>query len=161
MRGRPARLAARPDADAALPRARRRRHDLCVPLPLPLDRAVFGIANPRFHSGVPWEGGLPEMAATYLQMIRNTVTKSPEYPALAPCSSSAGRGGKRRRRILLGGWSLGGLLSLEIARQLGDEDEDMELVGLVMVDSVYPVWPRARGSRSGGSWTGRSPRRRT
>ncbi|KZL80924.1 thioesterase domain-containing protein [Colletotrichum incanum] len=110
-----------------------------------LDRAVFGIANPRFHSGVPWEGGLPEMAATYLQMIRNTVTKSQEYPALAPYSSSAGSNGKRRRRILLGGWSLGGLLSLEIARQLGDEDEDIELVGLVMIDSVYPVWPA--GSR--------------
>ncbi|WQF89824.1 Putative thioesterase, alpha/Beta hydrolase [Colletotrichum destructivum] len=129
----------------------------------PLDRAVFGIANPRFHSGVPWDGGLPEMAAAYIQMIRNTVTKSPEYPALAPFSPSpsstsplpvAGRGGKttttttttrRRRRILLGGWSLGGLLSLEIARQLGDEDEDLEIVGLVAVDSVYPVWPE--GSR--------------
>ncbi|KAJ0148043.1 hypothetical protein CTA2_735 [Colletotrichum tanaceti] len=125
-----------------------------------LDRAVFGIANPRFHSGVPWDGGLPEMAAAYIPMIRNTVTKSPEYPALAPFSpSAAGRGGKtatttttttttttrRRRRILLGGWSLGGLLSLEIARQLGDEDEDLEIVGLVAVDSVYPVWPE--GSR--------------
>ncbi|GJC89254.1 putative thioesterase gloN [Colletotrichum liriopes] len=101
----------------------------------PLDRAVFGIANPRFHSGVPWEGGLPEMAATYLQMIRNTVVKSPEYPALAPSAAEDPAG-----RV-----ELGGLLSLEIARQLGDEDEDMELVGLVMVDSVYPVWPA--GSR--------------
>ncbi|KAK2025543.1 alpha/beta-hydrolase [Colletotrichum zoysiae] len=84
-----------------------------------LGRAVFGIANPRFESGVPWDGGLPEMAAAYLRMIRATP----------------------RRRILLGGWSLGGMLSLEIARQLGDEDEDIEIVGLVIVDSVYPVWP--------------------
>ncbi|KAK1998302.1 alpha/beta-hydrolase [Colletotrichum falcatum] len=115
----------------------------------PLGRAVFGIANPRFHSGVPWDGGLPEMAETYLQMIRATVTKSRDYPALAPRSPApAGRGGgggKPRRRILLGGWSLGGMLSLEIARQLGDEDEDIEVVGLVIVDSVYPVWPE--GSR--------------
>ncbi|KAK2009264.1 thioesterase domain-containing protein [Colletotrichum eremochloae] len=112
----------------------------------PLDRAVFGIANPRFHSGVPWDGGLPEMAATYLRMIRTTVTKSRDYPALAPRSSPpAGRGGKPRRRILLGGWSLGGMLSLEIARQLGDEDDDIEIAGLVIIDSVYPVWPE--GSR--------------
>ncbi|EFQ26009.1 thioesterase domain-containing protein [Colletotrichum graminicola] len=112
----------------------------------PLDRAVFGIANPRFHSGVPWDGGLPEMAATYLRMIRATVTKGRDYPAQAPRSpppprSSRGGGGKPRRRILLGGWSLGGMLSLEIARQLGDEDEDIEIAGLVIVDSVYPVWP--------------------
>ncbi|KAK1969121.1 thioesterase domain-containing protein [Colletotrichum sublineola] len=112
----------------------------------PLDRAVFGIANPRFYSGVPWDGGLPEMAATYLRMIRTTVTKSRDYPALAPRSSPpAGRGGKPRRRILLGGWSLGGMLSLEIARQLGDEDDDIEIAGLLIIDSVYPVWPE--GSR--------------
>ncbi|KAK1978345.1 hypothetical protein LZ30DRAFT_825097 [Colletotrichum cereale] len=119
----------------------------------PLDRAVFGIANPRFHSGVPWDGGLPEMAATYLRMIRATVTKGRDYPARAPRSPplprAAGRGrnggGKARRRILLGGWSLGGMLSLEMARQLGDDDEDIEIVGLVIVDSVYPVWPA--GSR--------------
>ncbi|WYZ46602.1 hypothetical protein EsH8_IX_000827 [Colletotrichum jinshuiense] len=120
----------------------------------PLDRAVFGIANPRFHSGVPWAGGLPEMAAAYLQMIRYTVTKGHEFPALAPYSysSAAGADGKtrRRRKILLGGWSLGGLLSLEIARQLGPHDDDIEVVGLVMVDSVYPVWPE--GSRAKIAW---------
>jgi hypothetical protein len=26
-----------------------------------LDRAVYAIQNPRFYSGKPWEGGLPEM----------------------------------------------------------------------------------------------------
>ncbi|OHE92811.1 thioesterase domain-containing protein [Colletotrichum orchidophilum] len=111
-------------------------------------RAVFGIANPRFHSGVPWEGGVPEMAATYLLMIRNTVTKGREYPALAPYSSHAD-GRPKRRRILLGGWSLGGLLSLEIARLLGEDDRDFEIVGLVMVDSVYPVWPEGSNLKIG------------
>ncbi|UQC84358.1 thioesterase domain-containing protein [Colletotrichum lupini] len=107
-------------------------------------RAVFGIANPRFHSGVPWEGGVPEMAAAYLQMIRNTVTKGREFPAQAPYSyvTTADGGRLKRRRILLGGWSLGGLLSLEIARLVGEEDRDVEIVGLLFVDSVYPVWPK-------------------
>ncbi|KAK1655001.1 Alpha/Beta hydrolase protein [Colletotrichum phormii] len=114
-------------------------------------RAVFGIANPRFHSGVPWEGGVPEMAAAYLQMIRTTVTKGREYPAQAPYSytTTADGGRLKRRRILLGGWSLGGLLSLEIARLIGDEDRDIEIVGLVMVDSVYPVWPEGSSLKIG------------
>lgn len=84
------------------------------------------------------------MAAAYLQMIRNTVTKGREYPAQAPYSyvTTADGGRLKRRRILLGGWSLGGLLSLEIARLVGEEDRDIEIVGLLLVDSVYPVWPK-------------------
>lgn len=36
----------------------------------PLDRAVYGISDPRFNSGKPWDGGIPEMARAYLQMIK-------------------------------------------------------------------------------------------
>ncbi|KAF5519952.1 Nonribosomal peptide synthetase imqB [Colletotrichum aenigma] len=117
----------------------------------PLDRAVFGIANPRFTSGTEWPGGVPEMARAYLRMIRNTVAGA-EYPPMAPCTLT--KDGRRRWKILLGGWSLGGLLSLEIARLLvtgkneggvdegaGDGGDEVEIVGLVMIDSVCPVWP--------------------
>ncbi|TEA13272.1 putative thioesterase BOA10 [Colletotrichum sidae] len=122
-----------------------------------LDRAVFGIASPRFHSATAWEGGLPEMARVYLRMIRNTIL-GPEYPPLAPFSTD----GTRRRKILLGGWSLGGLLALEIARLLvtganalgADEDGDdagvgIEIVGLVFIDSIYPVWPAGSEAKLG------------
>lgn len=43
-----------------------------------------------------------------------------------------------RGRILLGGWSLGGLLSLEMARILAD-DPLYTVVGIVMVDSICPT----------------------
>ncbi|WP_254558086.1 hypothetical protein, partial [Salmonella enterica] len=54
---------------------------------------------------------------------------------------------------------LGGLLALEIARLVctganadGPVEEDdggygVEIVGLVLVDSVYPVWPAGSGLR--------------
>lgn len=40
-------------------------------------------------------------------------------------------------RILLGGWSLGGLLSLEMARVLAG-DSQFTVLGLVMIDSICP-----------------------
>ncbi|KAF9872050.1 hypothetical protein CkaCkLH20_10387 [Colletotrichum karsti] len=116
----------------------------------PLSRAVFGIANPRFHSATPWDGGVPEMARAYLRMIRGTLA-SPEWPPMAPCTLT--RDGRKKWKILLGGWSLGGLLALEIARLLNTganalgpdegpgEGDDVEIAGMVVIDSVYPVWP--------------------
>jgi thioesterase domain-containing protein len=83
----------------------------------PLDRPVYGIANPRFETGLqPWEGGIPEMATHYIGLIRQVIPNG---------------------KILLGGWSLGGLISLEIARQLVD-DKDIKIVGMIFIDSVYP-----------------------
>lgn len=48
-------------------------------------------------------------------------------------------------RILLGGWSLGGLLSLEMARVLAG-DQDFTVVGIVMMDSICPA---ARTTKTG------------
>jgi thioesterase domain-containing protein len=39
----------------------------------PIGRDVFAIANPRFDDGVPWDGGIPEMARTYAQIIKARV----------------------------------------------------------------------------------------
>lgn len=83
----------------------------------PLGRIVYEIHNPHFYSAKPWPGGIPEMARHYVGLMRNAVP---------------------RGRILLGGWSLGGLLSLEMARFLVG-DPDFTVIGIAMVDSICPA----------------------
>ena len=98
-----------------------------------IQRPVYGISNPNFDSGDPWEGGIPEMAAVYAGLIHKTVaTKG------FPVKRRYGQ----RLKILLGGWSLGGVLSLEIAHLLRTDDK-LEVVGIVMVDSLYPEHPKS------------------
>jgi thioesterase domain-containing protein len=97
-----------------------------------LKRPVYGIWNPRFYSGNPWDDGLDEMARTYVDMVRKTVS-SPSFP------TKPSRIGQKVK-LLLGGWSLGGLLSIEVAHLLVD-DPEIEVAGLLMVDSIYPVRP--------------------
>ncbi|KAK2603134.1 hypothetical protein N8I77_009613 [Diaporthe amygdali] len=82
----------------------------------PVGRLVYEIHNPHFYSGKPWPGGIPEMARHYVELMRNVVPHG---------------------RILLGGWSLGGLLSIEMARVLAD-DPMFTVIGIVMVDSICP-----------------------
>lgn len=38
-----------------------------------LDRPVYAIGNPRYDSGEPWTGGIPEMARAYAQMVRKAL----------------------------------------------------------------------------------------
>ncbi|KAK4240168.1 hypothetical protein C8A03DRAFT_13475 [Achaetomium macrosporum] len=84
-----------------------------------LGRPVFGIANPNYPSGESWVGGIPEMARRYIEFIKLAVP---------------------RGDLIIGGWSMGGLISLEVARQLADErDCPLNLLGIVMVDSVCPL----------------------
>ncbi|KUI71318.1 Polyketide synthase PksR [Cytospora mali] len=83
----------------------------------PIGRPMYEIHNPHFYSGKSWPGGIPEMARHYVDLMRQMVP---------------------RGRILLGGWSLGGLLSLEMARILAD-DPLYTVVGIVMVDSISPL----------------------
>lgn len=83
----------------------------------PLHRNVYGISNPKFDSeDRAWEGGIPEMAQTYADMIRENVPHG---------------------KILLGGWSFGGLLAMELAKLL-EFDIDFEVVGLILIDTPYP-----------------------
>ncbi|KAK2597428.1 hypothetical protein QQS21_005976 [Conoideocrella luteorostrata] len=94
----------------------------------PLNRLIHGIRNPHFRSGKRFEGGLAEMGDLYTRWIRETVA-SPTFPR---------RNGKDGRiDILVGGWSLGGMLSLEVARCLAD-DRNINVCGILMIDSVYP-----------------------
>lgn len=101
----------------------------------PLGRPVYAIRNPHFYSGAPWPGGIPEMARHYVGLVRAAVP---------------------RGRLLLGGWSLGGILSLEMARLLAD-DPCYHVLGIVMVDSVCPLVFRRAGPVPGASPDG--PRR--
>lgn len=69
------------------------------------------------------------MGYLYARWIKETVLED-DFPA------------QRKNRdgsisIMLGGWSLGGLLSMEVARQLADDDV-VRVVGILMIDSVYP-----------------------
>ncbi|KAH6686466.1 Alpha/Beta hydrolase protein [Plectosphaerella plurivora] len=92
----------------------------------PLRRAIYGISNPHFESNGPWPGGIDEMAHLYANMVRATVS-SPDFPR----SSS-------RAKVLLGGWSFGGMLSLHMAYLLRD-DPAVEVVGLLLIDTPRPV----------------------
>ncbi|EAS27292.3 uncharacterized protein CIMG_09897 [Coccidioides immitis RS] len=82
-----------------------------------LDRTVYAIQNPRFYSGEPWEGGLPEMGRIYASLIRSVLPSGP---------------------IILGGWSLGGMISLEVASILA-RTSDIQVLGIVMIDSINPL----------------------
>ncbi|EFX00411.1 thioesterase [Grosmannia clavigera kw1407] len=85
-----------------------------------LGRVMMGIANPRFEAGPPWVGGLHEMAALYADLLVSSVRCGP---------------------VILGGWSLGGMLALEMAYVLSEKYPAIHVVGLVMIDSVCPMAP--------------------
>ncbi|KAI9044183.1 thioesterase domain-containing protein [Aspergillus affinis] len=81
----------------------------------PLNRTVYGIADPHFFTGRAWSG-LPRMARIYANLIQSTVKSA---------------------RVFLGGWSLGGFIALEVAQILQSKDL-FHVVGVVMIDSPYP-----------------------
>lgn len=83
-------------------------------------RAVYGIHNPHFNEPEKvWTDGIPEMAWHYAQLIKRTLPPS---------------GGD----VILGGWSLGGCVSLEVAKVLSAKESRIRVLGIVMIDSVYP-----------------------
>lgn len=93
----------------------------------PLGRTTYEIHNPRFETAQPWTGGIPEMAQHYVRLMRTMIP---------------------RGRILLGGWSLGGILSLEMARLLAGDDL-YQVIGIVMVDSICPLGAKKRADLLG------------
>ncbi|KAI0458810.1 Alpha/Beta hydrolase protein [Xylaria acuta] len=87
----------------------------------PIGRTVYGIQNARFDEGGYWESGISGMASHYIELIEKVLPKGGD--------------------ILLGGWSLGGILSLEVAWQLANRPADQypkfTVVGMIFIDSVY------------------------
>lgn len=97
----------------------------------PLNRPTYGISNPQFHTGGRLEGGICGTAQLYADMIRRTCLER-DFPAERNSDGSV--------NILIGGWSLGGILSLEIAKEMTG-DRDVRIIGLLMVDTMYTVVP--------------------
>ncbi|KAJ4329129.1 hypothetical protein N0V84_000489 [Fusarium piperis] len=95
-----------------------------------LSRPVYGIYNPNFRSGEPFEGGLSDLARLYCGFVKEVV-KSPEFPKR--------RNAEGKVRVIFGGWSFGGHLSLEMAKQLDQDDSGVQVVGILMVDTIFPV----------------------
>lgn len=98
----------------------------------PLGRPTYEVHNPRYFTQQSWTGGIPEMAKYYVSLIHKSVPHG---------------------RILLGGWSLGGVLSLEMARILAD-DPYYHVLGIVMVDSICPGSVKAEDWKRGVSYKG-------
>ncbi|PNP40072.1 hypothetical protein TGAMA5MH_07994 [Trichoderma gamsii] len=94
-----------------------------------LGRYTYGIRNPYYYSGKVFEGGISEMAFLYASWIRKTV-QDKDFPAKK-------RNMDGSTSIFLGGWSLGGLLSMEVARQLAVDDV-VRVAGILMIDSTFP-----------------------
>ncbi|KAI1496438.1 Alpha/Beta hydrolase protein [Biscogniauxia marginata] len=89
----------------------------------PIGRTLYGIQNARLDEGGYWEGGIPGMARHYIKLIESILPQGGE--------------------ILLGGWSLGGLLSLEMAAQLAARPVTstrprFTVLGMIFIDSIYP-----------------------
>ncbi|MDI1445449.1 non-ribosomal peptide synthetase/type I polyketide synthase [Polyangium sp. 6x1] len=71
------------------------------------DRPVFGIPSPMLHDPAARPGSIQEIATRYVEAIRRAAPKGP---------------------YLLGGWSFGGVIAIEMARQLVQSGEEARLV---------------------------------
>lgn len=83
-----------------------------------LDRDVYGISAPLFEHGSasPAPRTLTEVAALYIAIVRREIQTHGPY--------------------LLGGWSLGGMIAVEMARLLVSQGEIVSHV--IMIDSMNP-----------------------
>ncbi|KAI6083495.1 alpha/beta-hydrolase [Hypoxylon rubiginosum] len=106
-----------------------------------INRPLYGIENAKLHDGGWWDGGVPEMAAHYVSLLGKILPEGGD--------------------ILLGGWSMGGLLSLEMAHQIalaareaksretGESSESsgtstpktpiFRVLGMIFIDSIFPL----------------------
>ncbi|MEU4831261.1 alpha/beta fold hydrolase [Streptosporangium sp. NPDC023615] len=89
------------------------------------DRPVYALEDPGLHGGATEGRGLPDLAATYLAAVREVQPGGPLH---------------------LGGWSVGGAVALDMARQDGD-------VALTFVlDTALPDGPSDPGDDELRAW---------
>ncbi|KAI1264377.1 Alpha/Beta hydrolase protein [Xylariaceae sp. FL1019] len=81
-----------------------------------LQRHVWGISNETLVDETAWPGGINQMARTYVDLIKSELPSTP---------------------LILGGWSVGGLVALEMA-ELSVENPDFPVLGVIMMDTYYP-----------------------
>ncbi|MDJ0363087.1 type I polyketide synthase [Rhodococcus sp. H29-C3] len=86
---------------------------------LATDVAVVALTDPQLTGDIPGQNSIEAIAAQYLSALRN------RYPTPL-------------RGWLLGGWSMGGTLAQEMARQLYDDGEHTALI--IMLDSNDPTY---------------------
>lgn len=142
-----------------------------------LDRDVWAIHNPKFFEGEAWEGGMDEMAAKYIDLLVDEGITGPIMLggklafSISQLSSffivSTARQAqseicttRKMARPLtfahLAGWSLGGFLSITMARMLaGDPEAKISVAGLLIIDSPRHIARSKITTKiSKPSWTG-------
>ncbi|ROT39559.1 alpha/beta-hydrolase [Sodiomyces alkalinus F11] len=82
-----------------------------------LEHDIYGIENPLFHASKPWKGGIPAMARAYSALVELELGQT---------------------SVLLGGWSFGGLVALEMVDILQIE-YGIDVQGVLLLDSVCPT----------------------
>ncbi|KAF8810981.1 polyketide beta-ketoacyl-synthase [Phlegmacium glaucopus] len=82
-----------------------------------LNRDTWGISNPRFASLRPWES-VVEMAELYAEYILEKLEGGP---------------------VILGGWSFGGVVAFEVAKQLGIKSKLVKVKGVILIDTPDPL----------------------
>jgi thioesterase domain-containing protein len=85
------------------------------------DRPFYGLQARGLNGDIAEDSHLEDMAAHYIEEIR-TVQRHGPY--------------------LLGGWCMGGIVAYEMARQLQDQGEQVDM--LAMIQSAHPDYPRFR-----------------
>ncbi|KAI0517344.1 Alpha/Beta hydrolase protein [Xylaria bambusicola] len=81
-----------------------------------LERHVWGISNEKLVDEAAWPGGINQLAQTYVDLILSELPHGP---------------------LIFGGWSVGGLIGLEMAKILAGNDQT-PVLGVVMLDTYYP-----------------------
>ncbi|KAI0408967.1 acetyl-CoA synthetase-like protein [Xylaria palmicola] len=90
-----------------------------------LERYVWGISNEKLVDDTAWPGGIKQLAQTYVDLVLRELPRGP---------------------LVLGGWSVGGLIALEMARILAG-NTDTRVLGVVMMDTYYPSTDDGGGDR--------------
>ncbi|KAF9263364.1 ketoacyl-synt-domain-containing protein [Marasmius fiardii PR-910] len=81
-----------------------------------ISRSVWGIFNPNFATSLPW-ADVQSMAAEYASVILRST----------------------KGDVLVGGWSFGGVVAYEAARQIMQGNNGRRIKGVVLIDSPSPV----------------------
>ncbi|KAK6222454.1 thioesterase [Colletotrichum tabaci] len=88
-------------------------------------RRVYGISDPHFgHEGGAWLS-VNELARHYIKLVKKVTL---------------------RGNILLGGWSFGGIIAIQMAHMLAAEGRGLVCSGLVLIDTIYLSPSRSLGS---------------
>ncbi|KAL5877921.1 hypothetical protein ACKVWC_007065 [Pyricularia oryzae] len=89
-----------------------------------LGRPLYGLDNPRMQQGGYWDGGIAAMADHYVTLLDRAFPNGAD--------------------ILLGGWSLGGAVSLHMAHVFATRESSsprIRVQGIIMIDTFYQRGP--------------------